>query len=63
MPIAAVLRSGGLVSSNAEGMRMVDQGAVRIDGERVSDRRTVLPQGFEGIVQVGKRKFARIRLT
>jgi len=62
MAVAAALRAGGLVSSNGEGMRMIDQGAVRIDGERVEDRKRVLPRGFEGVIQVGKRKVARIRL-
>src|SRR5690606_28580373 len=47
MAVAAALRAGGLVSSNGEGMRMIDQGAVRIDGERVEDRKRVLPRGFE----------------
>jgi tyrosyl-tRNA synthetase len=63
LPIATVLRSSGLVSSNGEGMRMVDQGAVRIDGERISDRRINLERGFKAVIQVGKRKFARVSLT
>lgn len=63
MPVASLLRAAGLAPSNGEGMRLVDQGAVRIDGERVSDRRLVLRAGFDAAVQVGKRRFARIRLT
>ena len=62
MPIAALLKSAAMVSSTGEGMRMVDQGAVRVDGERVSDRKTVLESGTTYIIQVGKRKFARISL-
>lgn len=63
LPVAAMLRAAGLAPSNGEGMRLVDQGAVRIDGERVSDRRLVLKAGFDAAVQVGKRRFARIRLS
>ncbi len=62
MPIAAALRAAGLVSSSSEGMRMIDQGAVRIDGERVADRSLALAAGFEAVVQVGKRRFARLKL-
>jgi tyrosyl-tRNA synthetase len=57
--IAAALKQCGLISSNSEGFRMIQQGGVRIDGEKVSDRSLVLPAGFEGILQVGKRKFCK----
>ncbi len=60
--IASMLRLGGLVSSNGEGMRLIDQGAVRIDGERISDKKLVLAAGFDGVVQVGKRRIARVRV-
>lgn len=63
MPVAGMLRASGLVSSNGEGMRMIDQGAVRIDGERVSDKRLRIHRGFDAVVQVGKRKVARVRLS
>jgi tyrosyl-tRNA synthetase len=62
LPVAGMLRISGLVSSNAEGMRMIDQGAVRLDNERVDDKRLMLHRGFVALVQVGKRRFARIRL-
>ncbi|NNJ90499.1 MAG: tyrosine--tRNA ligase [Gammaproteobacteria bacterium] len=61
--IAALLNGAGLVSSNGEGFRMIKQGAVKIDGEKVSDKNLRLPSGFEGVVQVGKRKFARVKLS
>jgi len=61
--IAALLNAAGLVSSNGEGFRMIKQGAVKIDGEKVSDKNLRLPSGFEGVVQVGKRKFARVKLS
>jgi tyrosyl-tRNA synthetase len=57
--IAAALSQCGLTSSNSEAFRMIQQGGVRIDGERVDDRSLVLPAGFSGILQVGKRKFCR----
>ncbi len=55
--IAAALSQCGLTSSNSEAFRLIKQGGVRIDGEKVSDRGLVLEPGFSGILQVGKRKF------
>jgi tyrosyl-tRNA synthetase len=57
--IAAALTRCGLTSSNSEAFRMVQQGGVRIDGEKISDRSLKLEAGFEGILQVGKRKFCK----
>jgi len=57
--IAAALTQCGLTSSNSEAFRMLQQGGVRIDGEKVSDRNLQLETGFEGILQVGKRKFCK----
>ena len=62
MAIASVLKEAGLVASTSEGLRMLDQGAVRIDGERVTDRDRRLSVGVAGIVQVGKHRFAKIRV-
>lgn len=61
--IANVLRGAGLTASNSEGFRMLRQGAVRVDGAKVSDRDLVLTAGATYIIQVGKRKFARVSLT
>ena len=58
--IAAALSACGLTASNSEAFRMIQQGGVRIDGEKVSDRSLVLEAGFEGVLQVGKRKFCRL---
>ncbi len=58
--IAAALSACGLTASNSEAFRMIQQGGVRIDGEKISDRSLVLETGFEGILQVGKRKFCRL---
>ena len=57
--IAAALRQCGLVSSNSEAFRMIQQGGVRIVGEKVSERSLKLEAGFKGILQVGKRKFCK----
>ncbi len=57
--IAAALSQCGLTASNSEAFRMIQQGGVRIDGEKVSDRALTLPAGFEGILQVGKLKFCK----
>ncbi len=58
-----LLKEAGLVGSNAEAMRLIAQGAVRIDGERVEDRAREVSAGSSHVYQVGKRKFARVRLT
>ena len=60
--IAAALSYCELTASNSEAFRMIQQGGVRIDGEKVSDRGLVLPPGFDGVLQVGKRKFCRLRV-
>jgi tyrosyl-tRNA synthetase len=57
--IANALTQCGLTSSNSEAFRMIKQGGVRIDGEKVSDRSLHLQVGFEGILQVGKLKFCK----
>ncbi|RUO40059.1 tyrosine--tRNA ligase [Aliidiomarina taiwanensis] len=61
--IASVLREAGLVQSTSEAMRMIKQNAVRIDGERVTDTKLTCERGSEAVYQVGKRKFARIKLA
>jgi len=60
--IGHILAQAGLVASTSEAFRMVKQGAVRIDGERVADRGLEVPAGGTCVVQVGKRKFARVAL-
>ena len=61
--IAHLLKAAGLVSSTSEAFRMIKQGAVKIDGERVEDRGLQIEAGSTHIYQVGKRKFARVSLT
>ncbi|WP_394172806.1 tyrosine--tRNA ligase [Thalassotalea litorea] len=62
LAIANVLKEAGLVASTSEAMRMVKQGAVKIDGEKVVDNKLVCLRGTEAIYQVGKRKFAKVTL-
>jgi len=61
--IAHLLKEAGLVSSTSEAFRMVKQGAVKIDGERVDDRDTVIAAGTRHVYQVGKRRFAAVTVT
>jgi tyrosyl-tRNA synthetase len=62
--IAYVLHGAGLASSTSDAIRMIKQGAVRIDNERVEDPKILVEVGGEGrIYQVGKRRFARIRVV
>jgi tyrosyl-tRNA synthetase len=60
--IAHLLKMAGLVSSTSEAFRMIKQGAVKIDGQRVEDRGMELEAGTTNIYQVGKRKFAKVSL-
>ena len=63
LPIPQVLRQAGLTASTSESLRMIDQGGVRLNGERVSDKGLVLAAGEPVVLQVGKRKFARVSLV
>lgn len=59
-PIAQLLKQTNLTSSTSEAFRMIKQGAVKVDGEKISDRDTTLKSGHSYIIQVGKRKFTRV---
>ena len=61
--LAHLLKGADLVSSTSEAFRMIKQGAVKIDGERVEDRSLQIKAGSTHIYQVGKRKFARVTLA
>lgn len=58
--IASALKQAGLTGSTSEALRMIEQGGVRLDGEKISDRNLKLARGSRVVAQVGKRKFARI---
>jgi tyrosyl-tRNA synthetase len=60
--LANLLKEAGLAASTSEANRKIDEGAVRIDGERVTDRGLTLKAGAEHVFQVGTRRFARLRL-
>ena len=61
LAIGALLKAANLVASGSEGLRMVEQGGVRIDGAVVSDKGLKVEAGTF-VLQVGKRKFARVTL-
>ena len=61
--IAQLLKQAGLVESTSDALRMIDQGAVKLDGERVSDKTLKLPTGTVVVAQVGKRKFGRVTVN
>lgn len=62
-PIANLLKEAGLVESTSEAMRMIKQGGVKIDGEKVSEPKLVMAVGSKHVYQVGKRKFARVEIV
>lgn len=62
MSLVKLLREAGLVSSGAEAQRNIEQGGVKIDGQRIDDKALSLAQG-QYVVQVGKRKFARVNVN
>jgi tyrosyl-tRNA synthetase len=61
--LAALLTAAGLTASNSDANRKLKERAVRIDAEVAEDAQRVFVAGFEGVLQVGKRNFARVRLV
>jgi tyrosyl-tRNA synthetase len=62
LPLSAILKQAGLTASTSEAIRMIEQGGVKIDGEKVVDKTLKLARGVTVVLQVGKRKFARVTL-
>jgi len=62
LAIANILKDAGLTKSTSDAMRMIKQGAVKIDGEKVSDPKLVVGAGTQQVYQVGKRKFAKVEI-
>jgi tyrosyl-tRNA synthetase len=60
--LPALLTAAGLTASNSEANRKLKERAVRIDADVVEDAQRIFGAGFEGVLQVGKRNFARVRL-
>jgi tyrosyl-tRNA synthetase len=62
LPLIQILKQAGLTTSTSEALRMIEQGGVKLNGEKVSDKALRLSGGGSVVVQVGKRKFARVLL-
>ena len=63
LAIGSVLKEAGLVASTSEAMRMIDGGGVKADGEKIEDKKLQLAAGATLVLQVGKRKFAKVTLV
>ena len=61
--VPQLLKQAGLVASTSEAMRAIEQGGVKLDGEKVSDKHQQVSKGSEVVAQVGKRKFARVTIS
>lgn len=61
--ITKLLKDAGLTDSTSEAMRMINQGAAKIDGEKITDPKLEMPVGSSHVYQVGKRKFAKVTIT
>jgi tyrosyl-tRNA synthetase len=61
--IANLLKDAGLTASTSEALRMIAQGGVKLDGAKVSDKALMLATGACVVLQVGKRKFARVTIS
>lgn len=63
LPIAQVMKFAGLTQSTSESIRMIAQGAVKLDGGKIEDKALILLPNATVVLQVGKRKFSRVRLV
>lgn len=63
LQIANVIKSAGLTSSTSEANRMIEQGSVKIDGEKITEKSLMMESGKTIIVQIGKRRFAKVILA
>ena len=62
-PIANLLKDADLCGSTSDAMRMIQQGAAKIDGEKIADKSVRILKGTEAVFQVGKRKFAKLTIS
>ncbi len=62
LPIAKILKQTGLTASTTEALRMVEQGGVKLNGGKISDKNLKVSRGETVVVQVGKRKFSRVKI-
>ena len=58
--LTLLMKQAGLTASTSESLRMIDQGAVKVNGEKIEDKTSEIQSNETIVVQVGKRKFARI---
>jgi tyrosyl-tRNA synthetase len=63
LPIAQLAKQAGIVESTSEALRLIAQRGLKVDGDVVADKALVIPAGRTIVVQAGKRKFARVKLT
>jgi tyrosyl-tRNA synthetase len=63
LALSQVLKQVGLTASTSEALRMIEQGGVKVNGEKVSDKAHQLAKGAQVVLQVGKRKFARVTIV
>lgn len=63
LPVVQVMKLAGLTQGTSESIRMIAQGAVKLDGERIEDKALILLPDATVVLQVGKRKFSRVRLV
>ena len=63
LPVAQLLKQAGLTASTSEALRMIEQGGVKLDGQKVEDKSVRIPSGATVVAQVGKRKFARVTVA
>jgi tyrosyl-tRNA synthetase len=63
LPISQLLKQAGLTSSTTEAFRMIEQGGVKLNGEKISDKALRFRRGETAIIQVGKRRFAKVTLS
>lgn len=63
LPVVSVLKLAGLTASTSEALRMLAQGAVRANGEKVSDKGLLFAPGESVVLQIGKRKFAKVQIA
>jgi tyrosyl-tRNA synthetase len=62
LALTQVLKQAGLTASTSEALRMIDQGGVKLNGDRITDKALKLSRGDRVVLQVGKRKFARVEI-
>jgi tyrosyl-tRNA synthetase len=62
MPIANVLKESGLTNTTSEALRLIKEGAVRVENQKIEDKALTIPVGSTCLYQVGKRRFAKITL-